>query len=116
MKDSTEFVKKIDKIALDTNNIHVGFDMVSLSTILPLVEILELPEDISTLFEHCLATTYFLWNMEFYEQLDGVAMGSLLSFLHGTIRATSTAVSEEATNSLTTFLYGIMEKKNLRNS
>jgi hypothetical protein len=35
--------------------------------------------DISELFRHCLTTTYFQWQNEFYEQTDGVAMGSPLS-------------------------------------
>ncbi|XP_060520792.1 uncharacterized protein LOC132698616 [Cylas formicarius] len=35
--------------------------------------------DVTELFRHCLTTTYFQWNKEFYEQVDGVAMGSPLS-------------------------------------
>ena len=31
------------------------------------------------LFIHCLTSSYFLWNNTFYEQTDGVAMGSPLS-------------------------------------
>ena len=31
------------------------------------------------LFKHCLTTSYFLYNREYYEQTDGAAMGSPLS-------------------------------------
>ena len=37
------------------------------------------PEDVKALFQHCLMTSYFQWDNEFYEQTDGVAMGSPLS-------------------------------------
>ncbi|XP_048519274.1 uncharacterized protein LOC125503262, partial [Dendroctonus ponderosae] len=39
----------------------------------------EFSPDIVKLFEHCLTTTYFQWNSEFFEQTDGVAIGSPLS-------------------------------------
>lgn len=37
------------------------------------------PKDIVSLYEHVLTTTYFQINNTFYEQIDGVAMGSPLS-------------------------------------
>ena len=37
------------------------------------------PEDIIQLFHHCLTISYFQLNNAFYEQLEGVAMGSSLS-------------------------------------
>ena len=37
------------------------------------------PEDITALFHHTLTSTYFQWNQNFYEQKEGVAMGSPLS-------------------------------------
>jgi len=36
-------------------------------------------DDILTLFKHVLTSTYFCFDGQFYEQLDGVAMGSPLS-------------------------------------
>ncbi|KAJ4441105.1 hypothetical protein ANN_10955 [Periplaneta americana] len=62
----------------------VSFDVVSLFTKVPVKDTLELlhkfyPQDVVDLFHQVLTTTYFQWNYEFYEQLDGVAMGSLLS-------------------------------------
>jgi len=36
-------------------------------------------EDILALFKHVLTSTYFCYDGQFYEQTDGVAMGSPLS-------------------------------------
>jgi hypothetical protein len=61
----------------------VSFDMVSLFTRVPIVESLNLlrhfSEDILALFRHVLTSTYFSLGEQFYEQTDGVAMGSPLS-------------------------------------
>ena len=37
------------------------------------------PEQITKLVEVCLKTTYFVYNSEHYEQLEGAAMGSPVS-------------------------------------
>ena len=39
------------------------------------------PEDIEPLFQHCLTTSYFQWDNEFYEQTNGVVMGNPLSLV-----------------------------------
>ena len=62
----------------------VSFDVVSLFTCVPIVESLDLlsqhfSEDILALFRHVLTSTYFFIGGQFYEQTDGVAMGSWLS-------------------------------------
>jgi hypothetical protein len=58
--------------------------MVSLFTNVLIVDSLELlshhfEEDVLALFKHVLTSTYFCFDGQFYEQTDGVAMGSPLS-------------------------------------
>ena len=62
----------------------VSFDVVSLFTKVPLRDTLNIIEekfsaDITRLFSTCLTTPYFTWKNNFYEQKEGVAMGSPLS-------------------------------------
>ena len=62
----------------------VSFDVFSLITRVLIVEYLNLlsqkvSEDILALFKHVLSSTYFSIGGKFYEQDDGVVVGSLLS-------------------------------------
>uniref|UniRef100_A0AAR5PZT1 Helix-turn-helix domain-containing protein n=1 Tax=Dendroctonus ponderosae TaxID=77166 RepID=A0AAR5PZT1_DENPD len=62
----------------------VSFDVVSLFTKIPLDESIELvaelfEESTTNLFKACLKGSYFLWNEDYYEQKEGVAMGSTQS-------------------------------------
>jgi retron-type reverse transcriptase len=62
----------------------VRFDVVSVFTKVPIVDSLELlshhfEDDVLELFKHVLKSTYFHSDGQFYEQTDGVAMGSPLS-------------------------------------
>jgi retron-type reverse transcriptase len=64
----------------------VIFDMVSLFTNVPIVDSLEIlshhfEDDVLALFKHALTSTYFCSDGQFYEQTDGVAMGSPLSLV-----------------------------------
>ena len=84
IKVSGHFISKISTLKRDPRDRLISFDVVSLFTKVPINDTVTLiqqifPEDIKTLFQHCLMTSYFQWYNEFYEQTDGVAMGSPLS-------------------------------------
>jgi retron-type reverse transcriptase len=62
----------------------VIFDVVSLFTKVPIKETMDLlgrhfEEDTLRLFRYVLTTSYFSFNGQFSEQIDGVAIGSPLS-------------------------------------
>jgi hypothetical protein len=84
IKNSIEFVQVLSSLQVDTHDIKVSFDIVSLSTKGPIRETMNLlgrhfEEDVLGLFRHVLTTSYFTFNGQFYGQTDGVAMGSPLS-------------------------------------
>ena len=65
-------------------DLMVSFDVVSLFTKVPVADSLSLlsqhfEDSILALFRHVLTSTYFCYDGQFYEQTDGVAMGSPLS-------------------------------------
>ena len=93
MKNSLDFRNMILKERIDESEIMVSFDVKSLFTNVPIDKTLEVignklindqsleersilsPEQITKLVEVCLKTTYFVYNSEYYEQLEGAAMG-----------------------------------------
>ena len=89
VKDSYSFIKDIKTIQINDDESMVSFDVQSLFTSLPIedcIEIVkrklndnEMPKQYAELLEHCLTSGYLLWNDEFYQQIDGVAMGSPVS-------------------------------------
>lgn len=67
-----------------TSDLMVGFAVVSLFTLVPLRESIELLKplfisDMVELFEFALTSSYFLYGDKFYEQSNVVVMGSLVS-------------------------------------
>ena len=97
VKNSTDFAKHIRGIQLEEEDIMISFDVVSLFTKVPVAgaidaisalldkgnsfeDVTAIPaRDICSLTELCLRSTYFQFQDRFFEQVDGVAMGSLLS-------------------------------------
>ena len=97
VKNSKEFVERIRTIKLTPKDGLVSFDVVSLFTEVQIVSALktvefrlrndstledrtQIPvEKFVELIELCLRSTYFEFQGEFYEQIDGAAMGSPLS-------------------------------------
>ncbi|XP_046399906.1 uncharacterized protein LOC124166418 [Ischnura elegans] len=84
IKNSAEFVQTLSEIHVEKTDLLVSLDVVSLFTRVPLTDTLCLLErkfepDTVKLFHHVLTSTYFQFNGEFFEQAEGVAMGSPLS-------------------------------------
>jgi hypothetical protein len=77
-------VQKLQSIKLQETDILVSFDVVSLFTEVPIDDIIQLlsakfNKQTVDLFRHVLTTTYFLYDGSFYDQKDGVALGSPLA-------------------------------------
>jgi len=77
-------VNKLHASTLSPGDVLVSFDVVSFFTRVPTKTAMEQIErdcalDIAKLFRHCLTTTYLQWQGKFFEQNDGLAMGSPFS-------------------------------------
>jgi len=84
VKNSFHFIRILESLTIKPGDLMVSFDMVSLFIKVPVEEPLTLlsqhfNDDILALYKHVLTSTYFSVDGQFYEQTDGVAMGSPLS-------------------------------------
>ena len=89
IKDSSHFIKDIKDIQVCENEIMVGFDVVSLYTKVPVEEAIKFIRNITNdektnmvriwFYRICLKSTYFTFHDNFYEQTNGVLIGSPLS-------------------------------------
>ncbi|PNF42699.1 hypothetical protein B7P43_G14177 [Cryptotermes secundus] len=97
VKNSAHFIQLLKTVNLHSQDTLVSFDIVSLSTNVPVNEVLHIIENklhddvtlaersvlqvgaIMELLEVCLRTTYFQVDDKFFQQKDGMAMGNSLS-------------------------------------
>ncbi|PNF20263.1 hypothetical protein B7P43_G15436 [Cryptotermes secundus] len=97
VKNSAYFLQLLKAVYLHSQDTLVSFDVVSLFTIVPVDEILQIIENklhddvtltersklqveaIMDLLEVCLRTTYFQFEDKFFQHNDGMAMGNSLS-------------------------------------
>ena len=84
IKDSYSFVQWINNIELKDDDLMVSFDIVSLYTMIPIDEAINIMRNIMDketvdLLELCLKSSYFSFKGKIYEQPNCVAMGSPLS-------------------------------------
>ncbi|XP_064073285.1 uncharacterized protein LOC135193669 [Vanessa tameamea] len=86
VKDSRRFVDILRSTTVDPDDLMVSFDVESLFTNVPVSECMDvikvklqlnnIPAEYIKLLHHCLETSYFVYQGEYYLQIDGVAMGS----------------------------------------
>jgi len=84
VKDSTSFIHELKDLRLELDDLLVNFDVVSIFTKIPINEAINvikriIDDDIAKLVGLCLTSTFFSFQVEFYEQTCGVSMGSPLS-------------------------------------
>ena len=97
VKNSSHFVQQLREVQVDQDDTLVSFDVVSLFTKVPIDEAMEVvamrlkdddtlvertsipADDIISLASLCLKSTFFQFEDQFYEQIEGAAMGSPLS-------------------------------------
>ena len=81
VKNSTDMVDEIKRARIKNEDTLVSFDVVSLYTKIPIEEAIKTikeitDEETTELVSVCLKSTFFTFRECFYEQVEGVAMGS----------------------------------------
>ncbi len=101
IKDTFDFVNRVSKLKTNTTERKVSFDVESLFTNIPTEETINIilnrvykdydtfygmkRETLRRLLTYCTQEAHFKFNNKFYEQIDGVAMGSPLGPLFANI-------------------------------
>jgi hypothetical protein len=83
VRNSLQFVQTLNSLRVQPEDM-VSFDVVPLFIKVPISDTLQIlgqhfEENLLVLFRHVLTSTYFCFEGQFFEQTDGVAMGSPLS-------------------------------------
>lgn len=89
INNSSEFINKTKNLLLNKNNVMVSFDVKSLFTSIPILELKNIinnnletqtspykSDEMRLLINTCLDQNYFRFNNKFYVQKEGLAMGS----------------------------------------
>jgi hypothetical protein len=97
--NSQHFIQILNQLKITEGDILIGFNVESLFTKVLLYNMLEiilehitavnLPQDLSSLMDHCVSSTFFIHQGKFYRQVQGAAMGSPLSPLLANIFMTA---------------------------
>ena len=97
LQNTKEFIQQLKEVKLQQDETIISYDVKALFTSVPIQPVLNIIKNklendqqlqqrtsmsvsqITSLLEYCLRSTYFLFQGEYYEQLEGAAMGSPLS-------------------------------------
>ena len=97
LQNTKDFIQQIKDVKLQQDETIISYDVKALFTSVPIQPVLNIIKNrlekdqqlqqrtsmsvsqITSLLEYCLRSTYFVFQGEYYEQLEGAAMGSPLS-------------------------------------
>ena len=106
LKNTKDFIEQIKDVKLLPDETIISYDIKALFTSVPIQPVINIiknklendkdlklrtsmsVEHIMSLLEYCIKSTYFVFKGQYYEQLEGAAMGSPLNpinckFIHG---------------------------------
>ena len=97
LQNTKDFIQQLKEVKLQQDETIISYDIKALFTSVPIQSVLDIIKNklendqqlqqrtsmtvshITSLLEYCLRSTYFVFQGEYYEQLEGAAMGSPLS-------------------------------------
>ena len=97
LKNTKDFIQQLKEVKLQQDETIISYDIKALFISVPIQPVLDIIKNklendqqlqqrtsmtvshITSLLEYCLRSTYFVFQGEYYEQLEGAAMGSPLS-------------------------------------